>query len=582
MRCTTADEYAAWRETLAESLSSNAEKRFSRRNPALARNLRSSTFPDTTVLQYYRHPVVSTNDELSRFAPSWDRPDPASIAMLSKELFKWDDRSGMIKFMRSFTPGYLLWTLLNEYSEGKDVFIKDLVPVQDTLPVKGASQAKEKTTTPRRNPIMAKGKGKPIQTTRIENFFKPVKKPTENPPKPPSATRPTSQPAPTNPLIIDFHGARTHASTNTLPEIRLSYIPSHLLNPATLPFTLTPSSPHRPFKSPVKRSTRSSSISSQSPSKQPLPKSSQSPSKRSPPESSESPSSEPEDDDLPSREPKWFPDQVQRQWIPRIYVEKALPRRLAEWEEKQRIKKSPRKKIDVGAMDAFVRRGRLFEAEMALRRNTARGDTVEVVSVDVGRARGLPDVVAIGSKSDSDGSEVSTTLGKGTKDLMTSKKTSRKKENLSRMAKGDGCIGNANPSTTEILTPSKRKPPNLIPNSPAKSLFPTTPKTSQPRSLAELKSASPSKDRFALNIHQKPSSSTNFADTPILVSDSDSDSLPSPSQLVDYLLTPRKVPKKNAPKEEAVRVNDTASPVRVANVAGFRESLGGTFYEVEH
>jgi len=579
MRCTTADEYAAWRETLAESLSSNAEKHFSRRNPALARNLQASTFPDTTVLQYYRHPVVSTDDEISRFAPNWDRPDPASIATLSKELFKWDDRQGMIKFMRSFTPGYLVWTLLNQCSEDEDVFTKDVMPVKDIFPVKKASQAKEKTTTVRGKPMMIKGKGKPIQSTRIEHFFKHVKKLRENPPESPSPTPPTSQPAPTNPLIIDFHGTRTHASTNNLPEIRLSFIPSRLLNPDTLPFTLTPSSPHRPFKSPVKKPTRSSSISSQSPSKHPLSKSSQSPSKRSPSESSASLSSEPEDDDLPNREPKWFPDQVQRQWIPRVYVEKALPRRLGEWEEKQRIKKSPRKKIDVGAMDAFVRRGLMFEAEMALRKIPARGDTVQFVNVDVGKERGLADVVEIGSSNES---EMSTTLRKGTRDLTTSKRTSRKRENLSRMAKGDDCTGNANSPTTEIPTPSNRKFPKLIRNSPAKLLPPTTPKNSQPRSLSELKSPCPSNGLFDLNSHRNPpSSSINFADIPMLVSDSDSDSLPSPSQLVDYLLTPRTTLKKKAPKEEAIRVNDMGSPVRVGKIAGFRESLGGTFYEVE-
>ena len=340
--------------------------------------------------------------------------------------------------MRSFTPGYLLWTLLNEYSEDDDVLTKDVVPVEDVLPVKEASQAKEKTPTGK--PTVVKGKGKPIQTTRIEDFFKPVKKPSKTAPKPPSPTLPTSQPTP-NPLIIDFHGIRTHASTNNLPEMRLSYIPSRLLNPATLPFTPTPSSPHRPLnlRSPATKSARSSSISSRSPSKHPASKSHKSPSKRPPPDSSASLPSEPEDDDLPSRKPKWFPDEVQRQWIPRVYVAKALPRRLATWEEKEKVKKSPRKKLDVGAMDAFVRRGEMFEAEMALRRNTARDDPVDIVSVDVTKERDLADVVEIGSMSGGDGSETSTILRKGARHLKTSKKTTRGKENLSAMAKGDGC-----------------------------------------------------------------------------------------------------------------------------------------------
>jgi hypothetical protein len=63
--------------------------------------------------------------------------------------------------------------------------------------------------------------------------------------------------------------------------------------------------------------------------------------------------------------------------------------------------------------------------------------------------------------------------------------------------------------------------------------------------------------------------------------------LPSPSQFLDYLLSPPKTPKKKPPKTglekegEGVRVSEMGSPVRVGKGVGFRESFGGTFYEID-
>jgi len=98
-----AKDHAAWRQELALSLTLNTNQAYTKKQP-----------PDPTILTYYSHPIVSSEDKIRRFQPRWTRPHVPEMAKLCKELFNWDSKYGMRRFMRSFVPGYLVWLMVHE------------------------------------------------------------------------------------------------------------------------------------------------------------------------------------------------------------------------------------------------------------------------------------------------------------------------------------------------------------------------------------------------------------------------------------------------------------------------------------
>src|SRR5271169_6640452 len=108
-------DYASWRQELAAVLTSNPDQTFSRRHPALAKQLLLNTsFPDTTILKYYTHPVVSSSEKLATFKPVWKKPDIPALAKLCRNLFDWEFQWGMVRLMRSITPGLVLWDIVHQ------------------------------------------------------------------------------------------------------------------------------------------------------------------------------------------------------------------------------------------------------------------------------------------------------------------------------------------------------------------------------------------------------------------------------------------------------------------------------------
>ena len=173
--------YNSWREELAVSFTLNPTKQFSRRQPALAQRILNSTFPDTTILKYYANPVVSSEAKVKGFVPKWGKPDVGAIADMCKELFNWDSRWGMGRFMRSFSPAYLVWMMVHE----PELFVerRNMPPMATGV---------EKSATRER-----KGKAKSggsVENKTMTDFFKPTKKSSVSLSKPDISSKPVDLP----------------------------------------------------------------------------------------------------------------------------------------------------------------------------------------------------------------------------------------------------------------------------------------------------------------------------------------------------------------------------------------------------
>jgi Holliday junction resolvase Gen1 C-terminal domain len=483
-------DYASWRQELATALTINPNQTFSRRHPALAKQLLLNTsFPDTTILQYYTHPVVSSSEKLATFKPEWKKPDIPVLAKLCRNLFDWEFQRGMVRLMRSITPGLVLWDIVHQTN--KD----DMTQTQDK-----SSSSVVPSKTKKSSTRLSEGKA-------ITDYFKPTKSISLPPTKPTPLTSKDS-------WILGFHGTRKHFSTDNTEELRLSYIPSAIQPYTHLNFNLTAPSIPSQFapKTPSKRANTS--------------------------DTSKSESFGESEDDIPGPwAPRWSPDEVARIWIPKVYVQKAVPARLEEWERSEIVRKTPRKKRvgkengggQLGAMDQFVRK--------------------------------------LGKEQDI----TAEYLVRGVKPLeKNSGKKSPRKENVNPVK-----IGN----TMKDMYSTPKKDMNDI--------FSTSKKnTGETYSI-------PAKNNMVTTIWTLSSS------------DSDSDPLPSPTSLLTYVRTPKtertkrrleQVSPITSRKGESV---DTAGKnlrnegfreddivveevlaVRGKVLAGFRESLGGTWHEV--
>lgn len=431
----TTGDYQSWREELATELSRNSESKFRRRQPALAKRILESTFPDPTILSYYSHPVVSSEERVSAFVPQWRRPDIPVLAELCRKLFEWDSRWGMVRFMRSITPGLLLYTVIHRNTNA--------------------------STTD-------KSPSRPKSTGKLTDYFKSTKS------SAPSTVK-------TNFDFIAIHGTRKHASTDTLEELRLSYIPSNLQPYLTLNFDLTQYNPTPPSQ------------------------------EKQPKESSDSKDSSDEEFEVCGRrEAKWSPDEVQRIWIPKVYVERGYPKVFAEWERSERVRKSPKKGKKVtqlGAMDQFVQR------EPDIRK-------MEIIGVMEGKSSVRKSPVRKSVERMENIKSPTRTTRK--ENIISQSIITRRKENILS-------------SSTKKVNPSTTKISNII---------------------------APS----------KPDSVTSTI-TWNIPSDSDSDSLPSPTNMLSY----------TSKSSRTKKTIEDGSPMKVSGnfLGAFRESLGGTLYEID-
>jgi Holliday junction resolvase Gen1 C-terminal domain len=472
-------DYVRWRTDLATVLSNNPNDIFSKRQPALASRILNSQFPDTTILKYYTHPVVSSIEKLTTFNPEWRKPDMSALAELCKALFAWDSRWGMCRFMRSITPGYLLWNMVHadKAATRSTSLHKNLVPppTVSSKPHK-VQQPKSSSEAPQRKLMTdyfnsTKNISRALQTV---SSAKALGKESYG--------------------ILEIHGSRKHFSTDEVEELRLSYIPSQMVSYTSLKFDLTRSRP----------ALTSSHTSS------PTKPTSLSPTKR--PVSQSTICSDAEDVEYleDSRDSKWSPDEIDKLWIPRVYVRYAYSQKLTEWEHALSLRKSPKKAkgkgvASKGVMDQFVRHQPLLRD-----------------------------------------------------DIDTGLKTFE------------------NDSLSKTPSPTKKRPVPVR-------------KENVPRAASSQISRREDKaESLALTRDMKPQLELNLTKavwiSVLSDSDSDSESLPSPTSLLKSLLHDKSKASNfsNDLRTEKVNNRSSSSENLVGrSVGGFRESLGGTLHEVE-
>jgi hypothetical protein len=611
----------------------NLGKQFSRKHYALARIIQASNFPDVAVLSYYAHPETSSEDKIRNYKPKWRMPDVNRLAQLCKELFEWDSRWGMCRFMRSFIPGYFLWRMLHDEN--------NLKPSSQST-----SSSKLNKRQPERGVKRSEGKTMTdyFKSTKIASIASSDSK----------TSAVTLSNTSTNPDILDIHGIRKHFSTDSTEELRLSYIPSQVLSYVPLNFNLTrynaavesgaPRVPS-PTKSPIKRPSSPSKTSSGGDSD--------------------------EEEVNPHKESKWSPDDKHRIWIPRIYVQHGLPEKVAEWERAVALKKSPKKAKATGgmlpgAMEQFVSKktavavpgkgivapsstvrldldakpGRNTRAipRTPKKQTTAQNENISS-TLSPGSAFQMPPEIEIPSslrsvKSAYRNSQLTTGRPPRMKSLEKSS-LSPPTSQLPPDFESPSSVRSTKPAyKSPRPTPSHPPQPKSFDNSSASSsTFQMPPEieipsslrsvkpayrtsqltTGRPPQMKPLKETSLSPPTFQLPpdlespsvrsptlAHQSPLSTPTrppqlkSLDTSkarkqpsysqrrwsISSSASDSDSLPSPTNLISFLF-PSKVPKElgnsRADKEES----PTKSSANDGNsLAGFKESPGGTLYEI--
>jgi len=100
-----------WREKLAHELKTNESHFFRSKHKALTI---PENFPDSAVLGYYTHPVVSSSETISQLLTSvnWDSPiDIPGLRHFVAEAFEWRNMSGAKKFVRGLAPALLVYRL---------------------------------------------------------------------------------------------------------------------------------------------------------------------------------------------------------------------------------------------------------------------------------------------------------------------------------------------------------------------------------------------------------------------------------------------------------------------------------------
>ncbi|KAF5001989.1 hypothetical protein FDECE_10791 [Fusarium decemcellulare] len=107
----------AWRDSLIHELRTNESGFFKRKNKAL---VIPSTFPDTKILRYYTHPVVSPESSLDDIREKLHKKGEIQFGDLrefTREVFDWDYRIGAIKFVRVLSHAVLINRMQDQGSD---------------------------------------------------------------------------------------------------------------------------------------------------------------------------------------------------------------------------------------------------------------------------------------------------------------------------------------------------------------------------------------------------------------------------------------------------------------------------------
>ena len=104
--------FQQWRRRLTEELRTNRQKFFSRRHANLTI---PESFPDMTVLDYYKHPAVSSPEKIAKLRSDmkWDQEvDIPQLRMFVAEAFDWQYLKGARKLIRGLAPALLAHELV--------------------------------------------------------------------------------------------------------------------------------------------------------------------------------------------------------------------------------------------------------------------------------------------------------------------------------------------------------------------------------------------------------------------------------------------------------------------------------------
>lgn len=201
----------AWRHELREELRTNSKGEIGRKQVALAKSIPES-FPDIDILLSYVRPITSESmgRESNNTRITWSRePDLAKLAATCEFYFEWGYKEAIIKRFRT-----VIW---------HSVVLRILRRAVLDIDQKSAATARSIPVTPRKKDREKEACGTPSKM--IAKHFSSLTLDEENV----YISGSDSEDDDEERLIVKVHSARTHVSTDGLPEYRLEIAPKQLV-----------------------------------------------------------------------------------------------------------------------------------------------------------------------------------------------------------------------------------------------------------------------------------------------------------------------------------------------------------------
>ena len=204
----------AWRHELREELRTNSKGEIGRKQVALAKSIPES-FPDIDILLSYVRPITSESmgRESNNTKITWSRePDLAKLAATCEFYFEWGYKEAIIKRFRT-----VIW---------HSVVLRILRRVVLDIDQKSAATARSIPVTPRKKGREKEACGTPSKMIAKHFSSLTLDAPEENVYISGSDSEDEDE---EERLIVKVHSARTHVSTDGLPEYRLEIAPKQLV-----------------------------------------------------------------------------------------------------------------------------------------------------------------------------------------------------------------------------------------------------------------------------------------------------------------------------------------------------------------
>lgn len=204
----------AWRHELREELRTNSKGEIGRKQVALAKSIPES-FPDIDILLSYVRPITSESmgRENNNTRITWSRePDLAKLAATCEFYFEWGYKEAIIKRFRT-----VMW---------HSVVLRILRRAVLDIDQKSAATARSIPVTPRKKDRETEACGTPSKMIAKHFSSLTLDAPEQNVYISGSDSDDKDD---EERLIVKVHSARTHVSTDGLPEYRLEIAPKQLV-----------------------------------------------------------------------------------------------------------------------------------------------------------------------------------------------------------------------------------------------------------------------------------------------------------------------------------------------------------------